>query len=69
MTRLNQVETGNKVPFILSKFHKLNDLEIAAITDSSLETVEQAITEVSHQLGEAQLEKRLEFLDKSYATD
>ena len=61
-----KLETENKVPFILSQFHKLDDLEIAAIMDTSLEEVQQAITVVSRDLGDAQLEKRLEFLNKSY---
>ena len=47
-------------------FHKLDDLEIAAIMDTSLEEVQQAITAASRDLEDAQLEKRLEFLNKSY---
>jgi DNA-directed RNA polymerase specialized sigma24 family protein len=61
-----QLKTGNKVPFILSKFHKLDDLEIATIIGTSPETVKQAIMEASRDLGVALLEKRLEFLNKSY---
>lgn len=61
-----QLETGKKVPFILSQFHKLDELEIATIMDTSAETVELAITEASRDLGDAQLEKRLEFLNRSY---
>lgn len=57
---------GYKVPFILSQFHKLDDSEIVKITDTSLETVEQAITVAFRDLGDAQLKKRLEFLNKSY---
>ncbi|MBO0589637.1 hypothetical protein [Sporosarcina sp. E16_8] len=60
------IETGKKVPFILSHFHMLDDLEIAAIMDSSPERVEQTIAEASRDLGDRQLEKRIEFLEKSY---
>lgn len=60
------LEMGYKVPFILSQFHKLDDSEIVKITDTSLETVEQAITVAFRDLGDAQLKKRLEFLNKSY---
>lgn len=59
-------EMEHKVPFILSQFHKLGYLEIATIMNSSLEEVQQAITVVSSQLEGTQLEKRLEFLNKSY---
>jgi len=64
--KIVKIETIKKVPFILSHFHMLDDLEIAAIMDTSLEEVQQAITAVSSQLKDAQLEKRLEFLNKSY---
>ncbi|KAA0944011.1 sigma-70 family RNA polymerase sigma factor [Sporosarcina sp. ANT_H38] len=61
-----KLEMRIKVPFILSEFHKLDELEIAAIMDTSPEGVQQAITAAHNQLEDAQLEKRLEFLDKSY---
>lgn len=64
--RIVKIETVKKVPFILSHFHMLDDLEIAAIMDTSLEEVHVAITAVSSQLEDGQLEKRLEFLNKSY---
>ena len=66
MIRIVKIETVKKVPFILSHFHMLDNLEIAAIMDTSLEEVQQAISAVSSQLEDAQLEKRLEFLNKSY---
>ena len=61
-----QLETRKKTPFILSKFHKMDDLEIASIMDTSPLIVEQAIAEASLDLGDRQLEKRIEFLEKSY---
>ena len=64
--KIVQLETENKIPFILSQFHKMDDLEIATIMDTSLEIVEQAITEAFRDLGDGQLEKRMEFLKKSY---
>lgn len=64
--QIGNLEMEYKVPFILSQFHKLDDSEIVKITDTSLETVEQAITVAYRDLGDAQLKKRLEFLNKSY---
>ena len=64
--QIAQLGTAIKVPFILSRFHKLTDFEIAAITDTSVEIVERAIIEASHNLEVAQLDKKLEFLYKSY---
>ena len=66
ITRLSNLKREIKVPFILSEFHKMDNLEIATITDTSPKIVEQAIAEASRDLGDAQLEKRLEFLNKSY---
>jgi len=60
------LEMQYKVPFILSQFHILDDSEIAKIMDTSLVTVEQAITVAFRDVGDAHLEKRLEFLNKSY---
>lgn len=64
--KIVQLETTKKIPYILSKFHKLDDIEIATIMDTFPEIVEQAIMEASRDLGNRQLEKRLEFLNKSY---
>ncbi|MER2090470.1 MAG: hypothetical protein ABS920_12090, partial [Sporosarcina sp.] len=64
--QIGQLETDKKVPFILSAFHKLDETEIATIMDTSVEAVELAITEASSDLEVAQLEKRLEFLTRSY---
>jgi len=61
-----QLETRKKIPFILSKFHKMDDVEIATIMDTSPMIVEQAVMEASRDLGDGQLEKRIEFLEKSY---
>ncbi|QNK89212.1 hypothetical protein H7992_05765 [Sporosarcina sp. resist] len=64
--QIGNLEMEYKIPFILSQFHKLDDSEIVKITDTSLETVEQAITVAFRDMGDAQLKKRLEFLNKSY---
>ena len=64
--KIVMLETDRKVPFILSKFHHLDDVGIAAILDTAEETIEQAIAKVFYDLEIASLKKRLEFLAKSY---
>jgi len=61
-----QLEKRKKISFILSKFHEMDDEEIATIMDTTAETVEQAITDASRDVGDAQLDKRVEFINKSY---
>ena len=48
--KIVKLETDRKVPFILSEFHMMDDLGIAAILDTSQETIEQAIAEAFYDL-------------------
>lgn len=55
-----------KLAFILSQFHEMNDEEVAAIIGIPVEDTRLTLTAAYHQLEGGNLEKRLEFLDKSY---
>ena len=55
-----------RLPFILSSFHELDFEQIASILQSSPNDVEVNIQTAKSFLGEDHLEKRTEFLGKSY---
>lgn len=59
-----------KMSFILSRFHQMNEVEIAKIVGIPKEAVKEQITQAIDQLasgiGRPLLDKRLAFLEKSY---
>lgn len=55
-----------RVPFILVRFHKKTMKEIAEITGLTEQQANQAVNEAYSILDEYELEKKLEFLSKSY---
>ena len=65
-----RLDEKKKVSFILSQFHGMKASDIATVTGSSEEAVRLSIAEAHRQIGKqiggSQLEKRLEFLNKSY---
>lgn len=61
-----QLTSGEKLALILSQFHEMNDEEVAAIIGISVDDARLTLTAAYHQLERGNLEKRLEFLDKSY---
>ena len=66
----NRIITLNetwRVPFILAQFHSKTTSEIVAIVELPERQVLDAITGAMRELGEPNLEKRMEFLEKSYS--
>lgn len=55
-----------RVPFILNQFHKKTATQIAEITGETEQHVEQSLTQARSLLDEPNLEKKLEFLNRSY---
>ncbi|MFC5602180.1 sigma factor-like helix-turn-helix DNA-binding protein [Sporosarcina koreensis] len=55
-----------RVPFILDRFHNKSSKEIAEITGRTVHQAEQAVNEALSVLDESDLDKKLEFLSKSY---
>ena len=70
MKRLCSLEEKAKLSLILSQFHGMNEVEIAMITGISADAVEeslaQAVKQLTVEIDSSLLEKRLEFLHKSY---
>lgn len=65
-SRIVALEVEFRIPLILSSFHKLDNEQIGAILEETLGDVEVLIQKAKSELGENQLEKRLELLEKSY---
>lgn len=65
-----QLEGKAKLSFILSRFHKMNDREIAKIVgiseDAAREAIAQAVQQLLIEIESELLDKRLEYLEKSY---
>lgn len=61
-----QLTSGEKLALILSQFHGMNDEEVAAIIGIPVDDARRTLTAAYHQLEGGNLEKRLEFLDKSH---
>lgn len=68
--KINKLEEKAKVSLILSQFHNMSEAEIATILEISEEAVREAIRQAIQQLiieiANSHLDKRLEFLQKSY---
>lgn len=68
--KIMNLEEKAKLSLILSQFHGMNEVEIATITGISADAVEESIAQGVKQLtveiDSLLLEKRLEFLHKSY---
>ncbi|WP_203249249.1 RNA polymerase sigma factor [Sporosarcina beigongshangi] len=68
--KINALEEKAKVSLILSRFHNMSEAEIATILEISEEAVREAIRQAIQQLiieiDNSHLDKRLEFLQKSY---
>ena len=61
-----QLTREERLVFILSRFHSMSDEEVAVIIGISVDEVRRSLTATFYHLKGGNLEKRLEFLDKSY---
>jgi len=68
--KIINLEEKAKLSLILSQFHGMNEVEIATITGISADAVEesivQAVKQLTVEIDSSLLERRLEFLHKSY---
>lgn len=64
--RLIGMPTECRVPFILARFHNKSIVEISEITGATEQQAEQAVNEAHSIVDEPYLDKKLEFLNKSY---
>lgn len=62
------LEKKKRIVFILSQFHGMNNLGISSVLDMSEAAIQESISETYRDLNEQEkkLEKRLEFLGRSY---
>ena len=65
-SKIVQLDVKYRIPLILSSFHELSENQIATILDCSPSEVEKNIQTAKSLLNGNHLEKRLEFLAKSY---
>lgn len=61
-----QLTRREKLMFILSQFHGMNDEEVAMIIGIPVDDARRSLTAAFDQLDGENLEKRLEFLERSY---
>lgn len=55
-----------RVPFILDRFHNKTSMQIAEITGETEQHVEQSLTKAYSLMDEPNLDKKLDFLNRSY---